>query len=248
MNKKTVLGNFKMNKTNTQIAEYFDGLLPQLKDLKAQVVVCVPATGVQTAGDKTKDSPVWVAGQNINQNEKGAYTGEISANQVKSIGCNYTLVGHSERRQNYHETDEMVNDKVKLALENNLKVVICIGETLEEREQNKTEEVLERQIKIGLKDIKDLSNVIIAYEPIWSISSSGTGIIATNEDIFNATKFIKDTVYDNYASDIRVLYGGSVNENNIEEINKVDNISGVLVGGASLKPEKINKIKEVVLN
>lgn len=238
---KIVAANLKMNFTINEVKEYIEEIS---KQDNRNYIVFPSSLYLSDFVNNTFE----VGSQNICNFEKGAYTGEISASQVKSIGCNYTLVGHSERRQNYHETDEMINEKVKLALENNLKVVICIGETLEEREQNKTEEVLERQIKIGLKDIKDLSNVIIAYEPVWAISSSGTGIVATNEDIFNATKFIKDTVYDNYASDIRVLYGGSVNENNIEEINKVDNISGVLVGGASLKPEKIKKIKEVVLN
>ena len=239
---KIVAANLKMNFTLKEVEQYINELKQQ--DNSNNFIIFPSSLYLENF----VNNDFKVGSQNICDFENGAYTGEISAKQVKSIGCDYTLVGHSERRKNYHETDEMINEKVRLALENNLKVVICIGETLEERKQNRTERVLRSQIEIGLKSIDDLSNVIIAYEPVWAISSSGTGIVATNEDIYNATKFIKDTVYDNYAFDIKVLYGGSVNENNIEEINRVDNISGVLVGGASLKPEKIERIKDVVFN
>lgn len=238
---KIVAANLKMNFTYQEMKEYVEEVNKQSNDKR--FIIFSPSIYLTTLIGNDFE----VGSQNICNFEKGAYTGEISASQVKSLGVNYTLVGHSERRINYHETDEMINAKVKLALNNNLKTIVCIGETLEERKSRKTEEVLKRQILVGLSDIENINNIILAYEPVWAISTSGTGIVATSEDIYNATKLIKDIVYDKYKTDIDVLYGGSVNDTNVEEINKVENVSGVLVGGASLKPDKIKRIKEVVL-
>ena len=183
--------------------------------------------------------------QNISEFDNGAHTGEISCSQLKSIGGTYALIGHSERRQAQKETDEQINLKVKKALESGLKVILCIGETKEEREMLKTTKVLKKEIVSDLKDIgpNSLSNVIIAYEPIWSI---GTGAIPTTKDIQDTANFIIDTSINVYNYKPQVLYGGSVNEKNISELNKISEISGFLVGGASLDVNKVVKMKEVV--
>ena len=183
--------------------------------------------------------------QNISEFDNGAHTGEISCTQLKSIGGTYTLVGHSERRQDQKETDDQINLKIKKALSNGLKVIFCVGETKEEREMLKTTKVLKREITDGLKDIdsESLRNVIIAYEPIWSI---GTGSIPTEKDITSTVNFIIDTAVNVFNYKPRVLYGGSVNEKNVVELNKIDVVSGFLVGGASLDVNKVIKIKEVV--
>ena len=183
--------------------------------------------------------------QNISEFDNGAHTGEISCTQLKSIGGSYVLIGHSERRQNQKETDEQINLKVKKALANNLKVILCVGETKEEREMLKTTKVLRKEIMSDLKDISsdELQNVIVAYEPIWAI---GTGAIPTNKDIKDTANFIVDTSINLYNFKPQVLYGGSVNEKNIGELTKIDEISGFLVGGASLDLNKVLKMKEVV--
>ena len=176
--------------------------------------------------------------------ENGAYTGEISASQVKSMNINYAIIGHSERREYFEETDNIINKKIKLGIENNLKIILCIGETLNHKENNQTNEILKKQIVEGLKDIKDINNIIIAYEPIWSI---GTGLIPTNDEIYDTTNFIKEEINRLYNKDIMVLYGGSVNDENINVLSEINNLSGFLVGGASLKPDKLKRIKETII-
>lgn len=248
MNRKTILANFKMNKTNAQIAEYFDGLLPQLKDIKAQVVCCVPATGIQTASDKVKDTEVWIAGQNINQNEKGAYTGEVSADMVVGAGAKAVVVGHSERRAMFGETDETVNQKILRALKSGLVSILCVGESLVERKSNKTRDVLKTQIMGALTGVysNELKNIIIAYEPIWSISTSGTGKVPPEAEIKEAMIIIREIIASIYdaetAENMIILYGGSVDEENSKIIAKIPGVDGAFVGGASLDPTRFAKI------
>lgn len=182
--------------------------------------------------------------QNISEFDNGAHTGELSASQLKSIGGTYTIIGHSERRKEQSETDDKINLKIKKALENNLKVILCVGETKEEKDLLKTSKVIKKELMTDLEGIEEnLENVIIAYEPIWSI---GTGIIPEKKDIISTTKFIIETVDKLFGYKPKVLYGGSVNEKNISELNEIDALSGFLVGGASLNVEKVLKIKEVV--
>lgn len=186
--------------------------------------------------------------QNAYSENKGAFTGEISPMQLKSLGVEYVILGHSERRQILNETNEIINKKVNIALINDLNVILCIGETKEQYEQHNTNNVLKEQITKCLKNIsfENTKKIIIAYEPIWSI---GTGVIPTNEIIHTTTDYIKEVFKSLYNGlEIRVLYGGSVNDENIESINTIDNLSGVLVGGASMNANKLNKIKEVVLH
>lgn len=183
--------------------------------------------------------------QNISEFDNGAHTGEVSCSQLKSIGGEYVLIGHSERRESQKEEDDRIHLKIKKALESGLKVILCIGETKEEREMLKTTKVLKKEIVNALTGInpEELRNVIVAYEPIWSI---GTGVVPTTKDIITTANFIIDTSVNLFNYKPKVLYGGSVNDKNIAELNKIDVISGFLVGGASLDVNKVLKMKEVV--
>lgn len=239
---KIVVANLKMNLTVIEISNY----LEEIKEVinSKRVVIC--PTSIYIPYFLKKKYSVGI--QNIAETEDGAYTGEVSAGQVSSMGIKYAIVGHSERRQLFSETDTVVNKKVLLGIKNKLTIILCIGETKEEKDMLKTDRVLKRQLINALRDINnsDIKNIIIAYEPIWSI---GTGNIPKNKDIITITMFIKGIVNNLYHEeiDIPVLYGGSVNEKNIGELNEIEEISGVLVGGASLNAKKIEKIKEVII-
>ncbi len=239
---KIVVANLKMNLTVTEISSYLEDIKEVMNSKK--VVIC-PTSIYLPYFLKQKYS---VGIQNIAMSEEGAFTGEVSANQVSSMGVNYAIVGHSERRQLLGETDAIVNKKVLMGIRNKLTIILCIGETKEEKDMFKTDKVLKRQLINALRDIdiKETKNIIIAYEPIWSI---GTGNVPENKDISAITMYIKGIVNNLYHEDVNipVLYGGSVNEKNIEELNKINEISGVLVGGASLKADKLQKIKEVII-
>lgn len=239
---KIVVANLKMNLTVTQISNYLEEIKEVINSKK--VVIC-PTSIYLPYFLKNRYS---VGIQNIAVTEEGAFTGEVSASQVSSMGIKYAIVGHSERRQLFNETDTEINKKVLLGIKNNLTIILCIGETKEEKDMLKTDKILKRQLINALRDIDnvDIKNIIIAYEPIWSI---GTGNVPENKEIITITKYIKGIVNNIYHEeiDIPVLYGGSVNEKNIEELNKINNISGVLVGGASLKADKLKKIKEVII-
>ncbi len=177
------------------------------------------------------------AGQNVYSQNKGAFTGQTSASAIKDLGAKYTLIGHSETRSYLKEDEELINEKVKNALETGLTVFLCIGESLKIKEEGKTKEFLKKQLDVNLKDVEDLSNLYISYEPIWSIGSTPP----SNEEIEDIVKYIKSL----FKEDVRVLYGGGVNEKNIEELNKIPDINGYLIGGASIIPEKFIKIIEV---
>lgn len=235
---KIVVANLKMNLTFNEIEKYME----RINDLIDHKNVVICPTSIYVPYFLNNKYQVGV--QNISANEMGAYTGEISAKQVNSLGINYAIVGHSERRTYYNETNEIVNSKVILGIKNNLNIILCVGETKEERELEKTEEKIKEQILTALSNVEELDKVVIAYEPIWAI---GTNITPTNLEIDSVASYIKKIVKDLYNVDIPVLYGGSVSDKNIDEINKIDSLSGFLVGGASLIPEKLNVIKEVVL-
>ena len=185
-----------------------------------------------------------VGSQNVCAYDDGGYTGEVSANQLDSIGVEYTIVGHSERRIKLNESNLEINKKIKKSLESKLKVILCIGETLEENKLYRREIVLKRQIRDALFDIKDLSNVIIAYEPVWSI---GTNKVPNKEDLISCINYIKQLVKTMYKEDIKVIYGGSINENNIKELKSIKEIDGFLIGAASINPVQfINIIEKIV--
>lgn len=226
-----------MNMLPNEAIELMEGLIPKVKDSKDEIIVCVPYIDLFYTLLEAQQTNIHVGAQNVFYEDKGAYTGEVSATMLKSINTEYVIIGHSERRRYFNETDEIVNKKARKALENGLKPIICVGETLEEKEQGKAIEVITNQVAKALKDltIKDLSNTIIAYEPIWAI---GTGKTATKEDAENSIKSIREKIKSIFnTDDVSILYGGSVKPENAKELFSMPNIDGALVGGASLKAD-----------
>lgn len=226
-----------MNMLPNEAIELMEGLIPKVKDSKAEIIVCVPYIDLFYTLLEAQQTNIHVGAQNVFYEDKGAYTGEVSAAMLKSINTEYVIIGHSERRRYFNETDEIVNKKARKALENGLKPIICVGETLEEKEQGKAIEVITNQVAKALKDltIKDLSNTIIAYEPIWAI---GTGKTATKEDAESSIKSIREKIKSIFnTDDVSILYGGSVKPENAKELFSMPNIDGALVGGASLKAD-----------
>ena len=243
--RKVIAGNWKMNMLPNEAISFIENLTPKIKDTKNEVILCVPYTNLFYSLLTSQNTNIKIGAQNMHWEENGAYTGEISGKMLKAIGVEYVIIGHSERRQYFAETDKMVNQKVKSALLNELKPIICVGETLEEREQGKQEEVITTQTRLALEEIKtnDLEKIMIAYEPIWAI---GTGKTATAKDANNAMKAIRNEVSKLYdqetAQKLILLYGGSVKSENSKELFEASDIDGGLVGGASLKPEEFAKI------
>ena len=240
-----IAGNWKMNKTAKETRELLAELVPLVADAQCEVVVCVPFTDIAMAKRMTKKTNIKVGAQNIHWAESGAFTGEISGAMLKELKVEYVVVGHSERRQYFGETDETVNKRVAAALKNRIRPIVCVGETLEERETGKTEEVLFRQITEGLKGFKsrDFDKIVIAYEPVWAI---GTGKTATKEEADETIGFIRRTIAKkfspNIAEKVRIQYGGSMNPKNASELMSMPEIDGGLIGGASLKAEDFAKV------
>jgi len=250
--KKVIAGNWKMHKSPEESKEFVEGLLSKLLDKESVgVILCVPFTSLFHISELLKDEPVGFGAQNMHWEEQGAYTGEISPVMLNSTGCEYVTLGHSERRQYYNETDETVGKKVHSALEHNLKPIVCIGESLEQREADKVEEVLSRQLSGGLGDLSEdqMSEVIVAYEPVWAI---GTGVNATPEQAVEAHKFIRTWLDENIASGVgqstTVLYGGSMKPANAETLLTNDDIDGGLIGGASLKVDSFVELVSIAKN
>jgi triosephosphate isomerase len=241
-----IAGNWKMNKT---VGEAVD-LVRQLKMLIAkvdgvEVIVAPPFTALDAVREEAKGSLIRLAAQNLYWEEKGAFTGEVSASMIREVGCEFVIIGHSERRQLFGETDETVNRRIKAALGQGLKPIFCIGETLKERENEKTFSVIETQVKGGLKDLgeKEVLTITIAYEPVWAI---GTGKTATPLQAQEVHRFIRETLGKRYSKDmaekIRIQYGGSVTPENIKGLMDQQDIDGALVGGASLKADSFSRI------
>ena len=245
MRKPIIAGNWKMNNTSAQATELVTALIPLVKDATCDVVICTPYTTLATAVELTKGTNIHVGAENVHWAEKGAFTGEISAAMLKEIGVEYVIIGHSERRQYFGETDETVNKRVKAALAAGLKPIICVGELKWERETGITAEVVRRQTKLALYDIDkaELDNIVIAYEPVWAI---GTGLTATAQDANDTIKVIRDCVAELYcpkcAAEVRIQYGGSMNPKNVAELMAMPEIDGGLIGGASLKADDFSKV------
>ncbi len=243
MRKPIIAGNWKMNKTAAEGAALVNALKPLVKDASCDVVVCVPFTDIPAVSAAVKGSNVHLGAQNVHFAEKGAYTGEISAEMLKEFGVEYVIIGHSERRQYFGETDETVNKRMHAALAAGLIPIVCVGESLEERETGKTEAVLSVQIKEGLKGLDDVSKIVIAYEPVWAI---GTGKTATAEQANETIGFIRKTLTETFcpkcAEKVRIQYGGSMNAKNCKELMAMPEIDGGLIGGASLKAEDFSII------
>ena len=245
MRRKVIAGNWKMNMLPNEAIEYIEAFTPLVKDAKAEVILCVPYTDLFYCLMNVQGTNIKIGAQNMHFEEKGAYTGEVSGQMLKSIGVEYVIIGHSERRQYFNETDESVNKKIKAAFANELKPIVCVGEKLEEREAGKAESVVTTQVKLDLEGLtKDqVKSTIIAYEPIWAI---GTGKTATSEDANNMIKTIRKQVAELFGSDVAeeviIQYGGSVKSSNAKELFTTSDIDGGLVGGASLKPDEFSKI------
>ncbi len=233
-----IAGNWKMNKTRPEAKTLIEELIPLAADADCGVVICVPFTNLETALSLTEGTNICVGAQNCHFAKSGAYTGEISADMLAEMGVQYVVLGHSERRQYFGETDETVNLRTKAALEAGLKPIVCVGELLWEREANITCEVLAKQIKLDFAGIsaEDLTKCIIAYEPVWAI---GTGKTATSDQAEEACLFIRNTLASLYgeaaANGVTIQYGGSMNAGNAAELLSKVNVDGGLIGGASLK-------------
>lgn len=249
MNKATrkaiIAGNWKMNKTATEAAELIDALIPAVKDADCEVVICTPFTSLVTAVEKCKGTNIHVGAENVHFEKSGAFTGEISADMLVDLGVEYVITGHSERRQYFAETDETVNKRTKAALEAGLKVIVCVGESLAQREQGVTEELVRMQTKIALGGVsaEEMKHVVIAYEPVWAI---GTGRTATADQAQEVCAAIRKVLGELYGEEVAeattVQYGGSMNAGNADELLSKKDVDGGLIGGASLKADAFGAI------
>ena len=247
MRKRIVAGNWKMNKTPEQTKELINVLKPLVgKEENTEVVFCPPFICLTTAIEAVKDTNIKIGAQNMYYEESGAFTGEVAPNMIKEAGCDYVILGHSERRAYFGETDEIINKKVLKAFEHGLMPIICVGETLEQREQGITEDLVRLQTRIALKDVPaaDAEKAVIAYEPVWAI---GTGRTATKEQAQEVCGAIRKVLVEIYGAEtaerIRIQYGGSVNAGNAAELFAMPDIDGGLVGGASLKADFATIVK-----
>ncbi|NQT06471.1 MAG: triose-phosphate isomerase [Candidatus Omnitrophica bacterium] len=246
MRRFIIAGNWKMNKTIVDAIELANGIKRELYDIESlDIVICTPFTALSEVGEVVVDSNIDLGGQDLFWEEKGAYTGEISAGMLKDAGCKYVIIGHSERRKHFAETNETVNKKLKSALKTGLLPIVCVGERLEEREAKKTFDVIKDHVENSLKGIskEDILKTTIAYEPVWAI---GTGKTATPEQAEEVHAFIRGLLTKLYdeatASAIRIQYGGSVTPDNVEGLLGKENIDGALVGGASLKLDSFSSM------
>ena len=245
MRRKIIAGNWKMNMLPNEAMSFINELEPNVKNAKCEIILCVPYTDLFYSLLTAQNTNIKIGAQNMHWEESGAYTGEVSPNMLKCINVEYVIIGHSERRQYFAETNETVNKKIKSALKHELIPILCVGETAIQREKEIQEKVIKEQIKKALSEISqdDAKKIIIAYEPIWAI---GTGKVATKEDANNMLKCIRKEIENLYSVDvaqnISLLYGGSVKKENAKELFSTSDIDGALIGGASLKVEEFNEI------
>lgn len=244
MRKPLVAGNWKMYKTPKETEIFIKEFLQFVNgNERAEIAICPTYTSLYLANQLLKNSSIRLGAQDVHWEEEGAYTGKVSCNMLLDCGCHYVIIGHSEQRTYFHETDETVNKKVKKALEKGLTPIVCVGETLEQRKENKQKEVVEDQVRKAFENIQNIKETVIAYEPVWAI---GTGVNATPEQAQEMHSFIRNLIerlYDQkIAENIRIIYGGSLKPENAKEIFSQKDIDGGLVGGASLKPDSFYKI------
>ncbi len=255
MRKKIIAGNWKMNKTGAEAATFARDLKVKTLNInKTEIVVCPPFTAIDAVYSILKESRIRVGAQNVHWEAAGAYTGEVSAVMIEAAGCKYVIIGHSERRQYFGETDETVNKKIKQTLTTSLSPIVCIGETLEQRQAGQTEAIVQQQIRIGLAGLskEQMQRIVLAYEPVWAI---GTGVTATPQQAEQVHRFIRQLLAEMFDRSIAdgtvILYGGSVKPDNIQELLNEPDIDGGLIGGASLKVDsfvEMIKIAETFSN
>lgn len=235
--KNIVAGNWKMYKTYSETRQFIENIIPLISSARSSVYLAIPFTNLQAAIQASNDSNIIIGAQNMHDEPEGAFTGEISGKMLKTLGVEFVIIGHSERRYAFNEEDSFINRKVIRALKDGLRPILCVGETQKEKEENLAEKAIEKQLLRGLRDISknDLSNVIIAYEPVWAIGTGKTPAPRTAEETH---AFIRQLIVGQFdkktAEGIHILYGGSVKPANVEELTRQQNIDGVLVGGASL--------------
>ncbi len=245
MRRPIIAGNWKMNKTPEEAAQMINELIPLVKDAEAEVVICAPFVCLQAVKEAAKGTNIKVGAQNMHFEDSGAFTGEVSPVMLKAMDIEYVIIGHSERREYFAETDETVNKKVLAALNHGLIPIICVGETLEQREEGVTRSLVENQTRIALKGLTadQVKGLVIAYEPIWAI---GTGKTASAEDANEVIGYIRNTVAEEFGKDaadqVRIQYGGSMKPANAAELMAMPEIDGGLIGGASLKAEDFSKV------
>jgi triosephosphate isomerase len=245
MRKKVIAGNWKMNMLPNEAIQFIEELAPLVKNTENEVILCVPYTDLFYALLTAQNTNIKIGAQNMHFEEKGAYTGEVSGEMLKSINVEYVIIGHSERRQYFNETDETVNKKIKSAFKYALKPIVCVGETLEEHESGKTQEIITKQTELALEGLTEeqVKNIIIAYEPIWAI---GTGKTATSKEANDSIKAIRDKICQiygqNVANRVIIQYGGSIKSSNAKELFEMSDIDGGLIGGSSLNSEEFSKI------
>ncbi|MBH0169523.1 triosephosphate isomerase [Fictibacillus halophilus] len=250
MRKPIIAGNWKMNKTLTEARSFVEevkGLVPSAETVDS--VICAPALFLDSLADESEGTPLAIGAQNMHFEESGAFTGEISPVMLKDLNVQYVILGHSERRELFGETDELVNQKTHAAFKHGLTPIVCVGETLEQREADKTKDVVKEQTEKGLSGLTDeqMKQTVIAYEPVWAI---GTGKTASSEDANEVCAYIRSVVADQFSQDVadavRIQYGGSVKPDNIKELMGMSDIDGALVGGASLEPKSYLQLLEGV--
>jgi triosephosphate isomerase (TIM) len=242
MRRPFIAANWKMNKSIPETREFLMSFIPEVKEKNdVDIVLAPPFTSIAAAGLLLENTGIMLAGQDVYFEEKGAYTGEISPLMLVDIGCKYAIIGHSERRQYFHETDDIVNKKIRAAKKAGLGVIVCVGESLDEREAGKTLEVLQRELDKGLEGVDD-SNIVVAYEPVWAI---GTGKTATPSQAQEVHDYIRDRLrilYGNNADKLCIIYGGSVTPDNVDSLMACRDVDGALVGGGSLRVESFLRI------
>lgn len=245
MRKPIIAGNWKMNNTIGQAKSFINGILQIKLNENVEAVLCVPFTAIETAKKLTEGSDIKIGAQNLHWEESGAFTGEISPLMLRELGTDYVIIGHSERRQYFCETDYTVNKKLKSALDHDMTPIICVGETLEQREQGIHLDLVKEQVAKAFESVKaeDSVKAVVAYEPIWAI---GTGRTASSEQANEMCSLVRKTLEEIYDKDtaaaIRIQYGGSVKPENIKELMSMGDIDGALVGGASLKANDFGKL------
>ena len=243
--KKYILGNIKMNMDIKDTENYIETFLPHVQNCKNEVILFPSFTNLMYVKQKLTASKVQLGAQNVASEPSGEYTGEVSSSMLKGVGCQYVLIGHSERRRHFYEKNDQINKKIKEALGSGLKVVLCVGESKYERQNKKHITVLNKDLAEALKGLyeNELNNILIAYEPVWSI---GTGKLPSQKEVEEAVQIIRTKIKtefsDKAAKNIKILYGGSVNSQNIKQFSEVKGVNGFLVGGASLKPLEFAKI------
>jgi len=243
-----IAGNWKMHMTTAEAVELVEGILGRITDINTddvEILVAPPYTSLYAVSEILKSSPILLAGQNMHWEEKGAFTGEISPLMLMDVGCSHVIIGHSERRQYFNETNETVNKKVRSAFSHGLVPIMCVGESLEQREAGQTYSIIEEELKNGLNGLtsEQVQTMILAYEPIWAIGTGKTASPEQAEEVHGFIRgWIKSLVGSKTAEMVRILYGGSVKPENIEGLITMENIDGGLVGGASLKAESFSEI------